>query len=247
MDETTAPPAPPATSRVALRRAPTKGRHDAAAVHGVLDATPHCHLAWVLDDGWPMVVPTLQARIGGHAYLHGSTGSRPALAGPGTPVCLTATVLDGLVLARSGFHHSANHRSVVVLGRLELVTDADERLAALERITDLVVPGRWAELRPPSERELTATVVLRLPLDEASAKVRSGPPVDEPSDHGNGTWAGVVPTHVAYGVPQPDPQLERGVVVPASVRRLLGDRPDGAPRGRGGRPPRRPDAGRARA
>lgn len=211
------------SERVALRRAPDKGVYDRATIDAILDATPHCHLGYVLPDGQPVVVPTLQARIGDHVVVHASSGGKLASGarGGGWPVCLTVTIIDGLVLARSGFHHSANHRSVVVLGEAELVEDHDERLAALEAITEHVVPGRWAELRPPTHKELLATVVVRLPLDEAAAKVRAGPPADDESDVDPGVWAGVVPLIRGHGEPVPGPDVDPATPVPASVRRLL--------------------------
>ena len=211
------------SDRVALRRQPHKGRYDRATIDAVLDATAHCHLGYVLPDGQPIVVPTLQARIGDHVVVHASSGGKLALQarGGGWRVCLTVTLVDELVLARSGFHHSANHRSVVVLGEAVVVTDEDERLAALEAITDNVVPGRWAELRPPTRKELLATAVVRLPLDEASAKVRSGPPVDDERDVAPDVWAGVVPLQRGYGPPRPAPDVAPGTPAPPSVRRLV--------------------------
>ena len=216
------------SERVALRRQPHKGRYDRASVDAVLDATPHCHLGYVLPDGQPIVVPTLQARLGDHVVVHASSGGRLALhtgSGEGWPVCLTVTLVDELVLARSGFHHSANHRSVVVLGEATTVTDEDERLAALAAITDHVVPGRWAELRPPTRKELLATAVIRLPLDEAAVKVRTGPPVDDERDVDPEVWAGVVPLVRGYGRPRAAPDVAPGTAAPPSVQRLVGDDP----------------------
>lgn len=218
---TAGPPVPPPSERVRLRRAPQKGAYDAATVHAILDATPFCHLAFVHDDH-PMVVPTLHVRVGEAVYLHGSVGGRTGLAATGDPqpVCVTVSLIDGLVLARSGFHHSINHRSVVIVGDATLVEDDDERLLALAAITDHVVPGRWEELRPPTRRELAATAVLRLPLDEASAKIRVGPPVDEPEDLALPIWAGVVPVRTILGAPQPSPDLAPDLPVSPSVARL---------------------------
>lgn len=210
------------TDRVALRRAPAKGAYDRATIDAILDATPHCHLGYVLPDGQPIVVPTLQARMDDHVVVHASSGGKLALNAPGGwPVCLTVTLIDDLVLARSGFHHSANHRSVVVLGDAELIDDHGERLAALERITDHVVPGRWAELRPPTHKELLATAVFRLPLTEASAKVRTGPPVDDERDVDPDVWAGTVPLVRGHGTPVPGPDVAGATPVPPSVRRLV--------------------------
>ena len=210
------------TTRVALRRAAHKGAYDRSTIDAVLDATPHCHLGYVLADGQPVVVPTLQARMGDHVVVHASSGGKLALhAASPWPICLTVTIVDGLVLARSGFHHSINHRSVVVLGEAALIADHDERLAALEAITDHVVPGRWAELRPPTHKELLATAVFRLPLDEASAKIRTGPPQDEDVDVDPDVWAGVVPLTGAYGPPVPAPDVAPDTPPPPSVHRLL--------------------------
>lgn len=219
----TDPRADAPTPRVALRRAAHKGAYDRATIDAILDATANCHLGYVLPDGQPIVVPTLQARIGDHLYVHASSGGKLALHADGQwPICVTVTLIDELVLARSGFHHSVNHRSVVVLGTAEVVVDADERLAALEAITDHVVPGRWGELRPPTRKELLATAVVRLPLDEASAKVRSGPPVDEPEDVDADVWAGVVPVTTGFGAPVAGPDVAAATPVPPSVRRLTG-------------------------
>jgi uncharacterized protein len=200
------------SERVALRRATYKGAYDRPTIDAILDATPYCHLGYVLPDGQPVVVPTLHVRMGDHLVLHASQGSRLGLAAPGGwRVCVTVTIVDGLVLARSGFNHSVNHRSVVVLGEAEPVTDDAEKLAALEALTDHVVPGRWAELRPPTPRELAATTVVRVRLDEVSAKVRTGPPVDEPEDHAGDTWAGVVPVRLVHGDPVASPDLRAGI------------------------------------
>ncbi len=213
----------PASDRVRVRRdTRRRGRYDATTIHAILDATPFCHLAYV-HDGHPVVIPTLQVRIGAHLYLHASSGSRLGLsAGLPWPVSVTVSLIDGLVLARSGFHHSVNHRSVVVLGDALLVTDPEEKLAALDATVDAVVPGRNAELRRPTVRELEATAVARLSLAEASAKTRTGPPVDEPADLDSDVWAGVVPVVTTYGVPVPSPDLSADIGLSPSVRRLLG-------------------------
>jgi uncharacterized protein len=180
--------------------------YDRAEVHAVLDEAIHCHLAFVLD-GQARVLPTLHARVGETVYLHGSTGSRPMLAarGPdGLPVCLAVTLLDGLVLARSQFHHSINYRSVVAHGTARLVTEDDTKLAALAAFLDKVGPGRAADSRPPTKAELAQTAVLALPLREVSIKARSGPVADEPEDLDLPHWAGTVPVDMVRGVPQPD-------------------------------------------
>lgn len=211
------------TPRVALKRAADNGAYDRPTIDAVLDATPHCHLGYVLADGQPIVLPTLQARIGDHVVVHASSGGRMALNARGSwAVCLTVTIVDELVLARSGFHHSANHRSVVVLGDAQIVDDHGERLAALEAITDHVVPGRWAELRAPTQKELRATVVVRLPLNEASAKIRTGPPIDDERDIDPDVWAGVVPLTRGFGPPVPAPDVSPLTSPPPSVQRLTG-------------------------
>lgn len=221
----TPPPADavPSPSRRAQVRRDTKrrGRYDAETIHRILDATPFCHLAYVVDDH-PVVIPTLQVRIGDAVYLHASSGSRLGLhADTPWPVSLNVTLYDGLVLARSGFHHSINYRSVVVIGDATLVTDVEEKLAALNATVDHVVPGRAAEIRPPTTRELEATAVARLPLTEASAKVRTGPPVDEPEDTDLAIWAGTVPLRIVYGPPVSAPDLADGIRLPDSLTRLL--------------------------
>jgi uncharacterized protein len=226
-DRTYAPPAsdrgePPSVRARVRRDTKHRGRYDRATVDAILDATPFCHLAYV-HDGHPVVIPTLQVRIGDHVYVHASTGSRLGLsAGRPWPISLAVTLLDGLVLARSGFHHSIDYRSVVVHGDAVLVTDPEEKRRALDATVDHVVPGRAAEVRPPTPRELEATAVARLPLDEASAKTRAGGPVDEPEDVGLPIWAGVVPMRVAYGAPVPADDLPPGTPPAASVTRLLG-------------------------
>jgi hypothetical protein len=164
------------------------------------------------------VIPTLHARVDDVVYVHGSAASRAIMtAGRGLPVCLTATLLDGLVLARSAFHHSMNYRSVVVLGQARYVEGPDERLAALEAFTERLVPGRWGEVRPPTRQELKGTRVLALPLDEASAKVRSGGPVDDDEDYALDVWAGVVPLALAAGEPEPDERLAPGIAPSETV------------------------------
>ena len=207
------------TSRTRLVRHPERGRFDRALVHHVLDEGLVCHVGFVTG-GQPFVIPTVHARVGDHLYVHGSAASRMlrTLAG-GTPVCVTVTLLDGLVLARSAFHHSVNYRSVVVLGTAVPVVDPDEKEAALHALVEHVLAGRMADVRPPSPKELAATLVLRLPIEEASAKVRTGPPVDDEGDYGRTTWAGVLPLAVAAGEPVPDPRLPHGVPVPAAVSR----------------------------
>ncbi len=203
--------------RTRVRRAPKRGVYDRAAIDAILDEAIVCHVGFV-HDGQPYVIPTLHARVGDTVYLHGSTASRlvRTLAG-GAPCSLTATLLDGIVLARSAFHHSANYRSVTVLGRARLVESGAERLRALEAFTEQLVPGRWSQVRPPNPKEMKATQVLALTLDEASAKMRSGPPVDDDEDMGRDVWAGEIPLALQAHEPRADPQLAAGVELPAHV------------------------------
>ncbi|MBW3657477.1 MAG: pyridoxamine 5'-phosphate oxidase family protein [Actinobacteria bacterium] len=218
---TTAPTTAPASDRVRVRRLPDRGAYDRAGVHAVLDAGFLCHLGFAVD-GQPYVIPTLYGRDGDVVYVHGSAASRMLrqLAG-GVAACLTVTHVDGLVLARSAFHHSINYRSAVVLGSATLVDDPDEKLRALEVVTDQVVPGRWAEVRGPSAKEDRATAVLRLPLDECSVKIRDAGVGDDVEDLELDVWAGVVPLATVPGAPVPDPGLRAGIPVPASVAALL--------------------------
>jgi len=199
------------TSRTTVRRLPQRGVYDRAAVFAILDEALVCHVGFVRD-GQPFVIPTIFARVEDRLYLHGSAASRMlgALA-EGADVCVTVTLVDGLVLARSAFHHSMNYRSVVVLGRARLVTDANEKRAALEAVVEHVVPGRSREVRDPSERELLATSVLCLDLLEVSAKVRTGPPVDDAEDMDRPCWAGEIPLRLEAQAPVADPQLRAGV------------------------------------
>ena len=204
-----------ASPRTRVRRHPERGRYDRAAIDAVLDAGLVAHLGFVAD-GQPFVIPTLHARVGDEVFVHGSAASRTLRTlADGFPACLTVTLLDGIVLARSVFEHSMNYRSVVVLGNATAVVDPDEKTAALEAFTEKLLPGRWAEARPPTRKELKATSVLRLPLDEASAKIRDGGPHDgDTPDAELDVWAGHVPLVVAALDPVPDPTLRPGIPVP---------------------------------
>jgi uncharacterized protein len=190
----TRPPARPPTDRTRVRRIPEKGAYDRTTIDAILDAGLVAHLGFV-HDGQPFVIPTLHARVGDDLLVHGSSASRTLRElGTGTPLCVTVTLLDGLVLARSVFEHSVNYRSVVVLGRGRLLDDDDEQLEALEALTERLLPGRWADARRPNAQELKATTVIAVPLDEASAKVSEGPPDDgESSDAELDVWAGEIP------------------------------------------------------
>lgn len=204
------------TDRTVPTRSRERAAYDRESVHAILDDGYLCHLGFVRD-GAPVVLPTLYARSGERLYLHGSTGSRPLRAAgeeAGLRVCVTVTHLDGLVLARSAFHHSVNYRSVVVHGTAYQVTDPDERARALDAIVEQVVPGRSADSRPADAKELAATAVLRLDLHEVSAKVRTGGPSDEPEDAGLPYWTGVVPVTRRYGAPVPADDLDPAVPLP---------------------------------
>jgi nitroimidazol reductase NimA-like FMN-containing flavoprotein (pyridoxamine 5'-phosphate oxidase superfamily) len=214
----------PTSDRVRLRRGAKKGRYDRATIHAVLDRGLFGHVAFATGAD-VYCVPMLCARVQDRIYIHGSTASRAlrTLAG-GAPACVTVTVLDGLVLARSVFEHSANYESVMALGRFEAVAETAERLAALEAFTEKLLPGRWSEVRAPSRQELKGTTILAMPLSEASAKVRSGPPDDDDSpDAAIDTWAGVIPLVSSFGSPIASPGLTPGTPLSASVRRLLTD------------------------
>jgi nitroimidazol reductase NimA-like FMN-containing flavoprotein (pyridoxamine 5'-phosphate oxidase superfamily) len=192
------------TQRTKVRRLSKRAVYDKALVHQILDEAFTCHLGFTVD-GQPYVIPTLYARSGDLLYIHGSGASRTLKTlAQGVDVCATVTLVDGYVLARSAFHHSMNYRSVVILGRARLVYEPAERLQALRTMTNHMVPQRWEELREPNELELKQTLVLALPLQEVSAKVRVGPPVDEEEDYASPVWAGVVPIHTRLGEPIPD-------------------------------------------
>ena len=185
-----------ASNRTGVRRQPDRGHYDRDTIDAILDEALHCHLGFVVD-GQPYVIPTLHARAGDLLYVHGSSASRMLRhAATGAPMCATVTLLDGLVLAKSVFNHSMNYRSVVVLGEATQLPD-DRKTEALRIFTERVAPGRWAEARQPTATELKATTILTLPLTEASAKVRSGPPEDELEDVDLPVWSGVVPIHLA--------------------------------------------------
>src|ERR1700759_194033 len=210
----------PASKRTQVQRLPDRGKYDAETIHAILDAAFVCHVGFVVD-GQPFVIPTNYARDGQKLYLHGSSASRMlrTLAG-GIPVCVTVTHVDGVVMARSAFHHSVNYRSVVALGTAVPVEDRDEKMRALELFTNHVAAGRWDEVRTPTDQELKGTSVLALDLSEASAKIRTGGPKDDPEDYELPIWAGVVPMRVVAGDPLPDAKLTEGIPVSASALEL---------------------------
>ncbi len=215
------------TPRTTLHRLRERSRLDRADLDAILDAGLICHLGVVIEDT-PVVLPTGYGRIGENLYLHGSSANRSLLSAAGQQVCVTVTLLDGLVCARAVFHHSMNYRSAVIFGRAVLVDDPQQKLAALEAVTNHLVPGRWDYARAPTRKELAATAVLALPLDEASVKVRSGGPKDDPEDYDSGIWAGVLPSALAFGAAEPDPALRGDIPIPDHIA-VLASQFRGAP------------------
>ena len=198
------------TERTRLGRIPSRGTYDRTQVYGILDEGKVCHVGFAVD-GQPFVIPTGYARFVDELFIHGSAASRMVRAlGDGIDVCVTVTLIAGLVLSRSAFHHSMNYRSVVILGRARVVADPREKTMALRCFTNHVVPGRWEEVRPPSDQELKGTTVLALPLREVSAKVRTGGPAEDPQDLARPVWAGVVPLRTVFGDPIAAPDLAPG-------------------------------------
>ncbi len=209
----------PATSPATrLRRHPERARYERADLDAVLDEGLICHLGFV-HEGRPFVIPTIHARAGDVIYIHGSTASRMVRTlGEGVDCCVTVTLLDGLVLARSAFNHSMNYRSAMVLGRALEVTDEAEKEAAFAAVVDHVAAGRWADVRWPTRKESKATAILRLPIVEWSVKARTGPPKDDTADLESEVWAGVLPMHLVPGAPDASPDLRSGIDVPAYVK-----------------------------
>ncbi len=204
------------TPLTTLRRNAKRGVYDRAVVDAILDEGLVCHVAFV-HEGVPCLIPTAYARDGRWLYLHGAQKNRMLLSICGQPTCVSVTLLDGLVLARSAFHHSVNYRSVVIYGTGEEVTDPGEKMHAMERLVEHIVPGRWEEARQPSEQELNATLIVRVPTDECSAKVRTGPPVDDEPDLALNVWAGVLPLNQEWGQPEADALLPASIPAPPYV------------------------------
>jgi nitroimidazol reductase NimA-like FMN-containing flavoprotein (pyridoxamine 5'-phosphate oxidase superfamily) len=202
------------TDKTQVKRLPKRGKYDSETVYKILDEAFVCHVGFVAD-GQPYVIPTNFGRVGDTLYLHGSAASRMLRTlSEGIPVCVTVTLVDGLVLARSAFHHSVNYRSVVILGTAKLVEDPTEKLEALRLFTEHIMKGRWEEIRWPTEQEMKGTTVLALPLEEVSAKVRVGGPVDDEEDYSLPVWAGVLPLTMTPNAPVPDSRLKEGTPVP---------------------------------
>jgi uncharacterized protein len=206
------------TTRTRVVREAERGVYDRETVYRILDEGFICHVGFAVD-GQPFVIPTSYGRKEAHIYIHGSAASRMLREmKDGVALCVTVTLLDGLVLARSVFNHSMNYRSVVILGKGTLVEDPEEKLAALRTLSEHIIPGRWDDVRQPDKRELKATSVLRLPIEEFSAKVRTGPPIDDEEDYSFPTWAGVVPLKIEVGEPISDPRLSLNQGIPNYLR-----------------------------
>jgi hypothetical protein len=207
------------TTNTTLKRLPDRGAFERDTVNAILDAAFICHVGFVAH-GQPFVIPTSYARVNDELFIHGSAASRMLRnLSEGIPVCVTVTHVDGLVLARSAFHHSINYRSVMVFGTAQLVTDEQAKFDALRAFTEHIIPGRWPEIRRPNAQELKATTVLALPLQEASAKIRTGPPKDDDEDMAIPVWAGVLPLTVTPGEPMADPYLPDTIALPEHVKR----------------------------
>lgn len=205
------------TTRTRVVREPQRAVYDREIISAILNEGLVCHVGFVVD-GQPYVIPTSYGRVGNNLYIHGSAASRMLMQlAASIPICVTVTLIDGLVIARSVFNHSMNYRSVVVLGTAELIEQPDEKLAALRSLSERLVPGRWEQSRQPNEQELKATSILRLPLTECSAKIRCGFPEDNPEDHALDVWAGVIPLNLVPAQPIPDPQLRPGIAAPDNV------------------------------
>jgi uncharacterized protein len=215
----------PPSDRATVRRKPQRAAYDRATVYRILDEGLVCHVAFVVE-GQPFVIPTLYVRVGDRLYLHGSPASRLLQAvQQAQTVCVSVTLTDGLVLARSAFHHSMNYRSVVLFGPAAAVEDPVLKLEVLRGLTEHLIPGRWQDVRPPSDPELRRTLVVWLPIEEASAKIRTGPPVDDEADHALPAWAGVIPLRLAASEPEPDPRLLPGLPPPSYAAAYGGPRP----------------------
>jgi uncharacterized protein len=219
-------PDQPTSDRVRLRRRRERGSYNRSVIDAILDEALIAHLGIADEEGQPLVIPTLHARRGDLVYLHGSAAGRTMRAlAQGAPVCLTVSLIDGLVLARSAMHHSANYRSVMLMGAARSVAERAEKLAAFEAIVEHIVPGRWRDVRAPTDDELKATSVFAIAIEEASAKVRTGPPLDDEEDYALGAWAGVIPLGSRAGFPEPDPRLRAEIEPPSYVTDYR--RPDG--------------------
>lgn len=210
-----------ATKKTKVKRAPKRGFYDRDTIYKILDNHFICQIAFV-HEGYPVIIPTIFGRDQDNLYIHGATVSRMLLElEKGVAISLNVTQTDGIVLARSAFHHSLNYQSVTIFGEAILVTNDDERYRALEIISDQIIPDRWNEVRLPNEKELKATKILKIPITEGSAKIRTGPPVDDKEDYKLPIWAGVVPINTSIGKPIPDPVLDSDILLPDSVKKFI--------------------------
>ena len=203
----------PISNRNRVKRISNNSDYSKETVHAIIDEALFCHLG-IIHDGKPVVIPTIHARMGDQIVFHGSNASRLLKISNNNEICVTITLLDGLVMARSLFNSSMNYRSAVIFGKGEIIKDHDERMAALKSITDHIAPGRWDDARQPNNSELKQTSVVRMPIDEASAKISVGPPDDEDEDYALDYWAGVIPINQTYGEPESDPILQEGITIP---------------------------------
>ena len=203
----------PISNRNRVKRISNKSDYSKETVHAIIDEALFCHLG-IIHDGKPVVIPTIHARMGDQIVFHGSNASRLLKISNNNEICVTITLLDGLVMARSLFNSSMNYRSAVIFGKGEIIKDHDERMAAFKSITDHIAPGRWDDARQPNNSELKQTSVVRMPIDEASAKISMGPPDDEDEDYALDYWAGVIPINQTYGEPESDPILQEGITIP---------------------------------
>ncbi|MBT8384440.1 MAG: pyridoxamine 5'-phosphate oxidase family protein [Bacteroidia bacterium] len=209
------------TDKTKVKRAPKRGHYDTKTIYNILDNDFICQIGFVYN-GYPVVIPTIYGRKDDNLYFHGASVSRLLVTlEKGVPISLNVTQTDGIVLARSAFHHSLNYHSVTIFGEAELVMDEKERLDALKVVSDQIIPLRWEEARLPNKKELKATKVLKLKIKEASAKIRTGPPKDENEDYDLNIWAGVIPMNTTYGNPIVDPNLKSGILIPNSVKALI--------------------------
>ena len=206
------------TPQTRVRRMPERGHYDSATIYPIIDEALYCNVGFI-DDGLPFVIPTIHARLGDQIILHGAKASRMLKRmGSGKPICVTVTLLDGLVIARSTFDSSMNYRSAVLFGTGQLIEDAAEKLRALEALTEHLIRGRWVDSRQPHQKEMDATAVVAMTIENASAKIRSGPPHDEAEDYASPFWAGVIPIQQHYLAPIDDPELRAGIAVPENVK-----------------------------
>ena len=203
----------PISNRNRVKRISNNSDYSKETVHAIIDEALFCHLG-IIHDGKPVVIPTIHARMGDHIVFHGSNASRLLKISNNNEICVTITLLDGLVMARSLFNSSMNYRSAVIFGKGEIIKDHDERMAAFKSITDHIAPGRWDDARQPNNSELKQTSVVRMPIDEASAKISVGPPDDEDEDYALDYWAGVIPINQTFGEPESDPILQEGITIP---------------------------------